>query len=290
MAAGDSDRIHQTWTWALERFARAGRITTTILRDGTAAELPAQSHDALPWTIRALRTLNDRDLVNRYRPFLETIVKQFAEDVVETATGIMRRALLGIRDAVRYRASAYNITMLAMLSDDLDALGLTNPFRAVRYDRILVDRYWTGTHFRADLFGDHFSSEANLFPFWCGVIDDRGMWERVVKTIRELQLTNPFPIRYAPERRMFPVLWHAALFLPNYQGTTVWTWLGAIYLQLCRRFKTIVPEEERAFQQMIVRFRTFPELLSPNGSWYRTLFYTADDGMIWAALALTVIS
>lgn len=287
---GFRERTRATWHWALNHFARRGRLTTTIHRSGRIVNFPSESHDALPWLLRALRELGDETLVAAHRPFLQETVARYAESVIDTATGAIRKALIGIRDAVRYRSSAYNVTMLGMLGSDLTALGLKNPFRAFDYRQILLDRYWTGTHFRADAYGDHFSSEANLFPFWTRLVDDRGMWRKVRETIRRLALTKPYPIRYAPEVRVLPVQWYNAFFTPNYQGTTIWTWLGAIYLQLTQRYNgDDTQPERRAFAEMIERHGTFPELLNPDGTWYQTPFYRADEGMLWAALFLDTV-
>lgn len=288
---GLRDRVRQSWAWALERFAANGKLTTTVHRWGRTMNFPSESHDALPWLLRALRDLGDQELLRTYRPFLEREVAWYAKRNVDTATGAIRRALVGIRDAVRYHASAYNLTMVGVLSQDLTALSFRNPFRAFNYREILIDRYWTGTHFRADVYGDHFASEANLFPFWTGLIDDRGMWEKIRAYIHALHLTEPYPIKYAPIARTLPAHWYFGIFAPNYQGTTIWSWLGAVYLQLCQKYRSPGQEEEqRAFTAMIERYGTFPELLSPDGSWYKTLAVRADDGMIWASMYLDLLN
>lgn len=288
---GARDRARASWVWALDRFARTGRITTTITQGGRPVNFPFESHDALPWILHALCALGDRALLEKYRPFLESQIQQYAETIVDTATGALRRAFAGIRDLVRYQASAYNTVMLGMLSRDLQILGLPNPFRAFDYGAILLQRFWTGTHFRADAIGDHFSSEANLFPFWTGLVDDAARWGKIHRTFHALGLTLQYPVRYAPEMHVFSARWDQTFILRNYQGTTIWTWLGAIYLQLAKRYGSPGrAKEEDAFRSMIERYGTFPEVLNPDGSWYRTTFYSSDEGMLWAALYLDLIS
>jgi hypothetical protein len=77
--------------------------------------------------------------------------------------------------------------------------------------------------------------------------------------------------------------------MPNYTGTTIWTWHGTFYLDLLQKFYQSDYDEEYAkFEQLIMRHKTYPELLNPDGSWYKAVFYSGDPGMVWAAIFLAL--
>lgn len=75
--------------------------------------------------------------------------------------------------------------------------------------------------------------------------------------------------------------------MPNYTGTSIWTWHGTFYLHSLKKFKR--PEykiEYEKFEKLIKRHKTYPELLNPDGTWYKSPTYSGDPGMVWAALFL----
>src|SRR5579862_375602 len=52
---GYRDRVVASWEWALERFERAGRMSTTIFYERFARDVYAYACDSLPMTLFALR-------------------------------------------------------------------------------------------------------------------------------------------------------------------------------------------------------------------------------------------
>lgn len=71
----------------------------------------------------------------------------------------------------------------------------------------------------------------------------------------------------------------------NYAGDTIWTWHGVYYLKLLRaRNHSETEAQEKSFATMIEQYQTFPELLNPDGSLYKSLIYKSSEGMVWAAL------
>jgi len=75
--------------------------------------------------------------------------------------------------------------------------------------------------------------------------------------------------------------------MPNYTGTTIWTWHATFYLHVLKKYKR--PEYDAQytrFGELISLHGTYPELVNPDGSWYYVPIYRADPGMVWAALYL----
>jgi len=92
-------------------------------------------------------------------------------------------------------------------------------------------------------------------------------------------------MKYTDKPDSFKYHWWAYIIMPDYASNTVWTWMGLLYLKLLKDsgskdYKT----EYSKFTQLIDRYKTFPELLHPDGSWYKTIFYKAEEGMIWSAI------
>jgi hypothetical protein len=80
--------------------------------------------------------------------------------------------------------------------------------------------------------------------------------------------------------------------MPNYQGTTAWTSLGSIYLQLLHHVDPAaarVPIER--YLTWIERDGTFWEVLDgATGQAYRSSFLTqSDESMLWSAIFLDLI-
>jgi hypothetical protein len=80
--------------------------------------------------------------------------------------------------------------------------------------------------------------------------------------------------------------------LPDYQGSTVWTSLGAIYLQLLRTVDPSLAASETArYVEWIERDGTYWEVLDARGRpWVgpRRLFI-GEESMLWSAIFLDVL-
>ena len=151
----------------------------------------------------------------------------------------------------------------------------------------LEEAYLNGSYFKADLGTNAFSAECSLLPFWLGIIKDEDKLRSLLRAIEEKRLQEPVALRYTDEPRAFRYRWWARTIMRDYAGGTVWSWMGAMYLDLLARAGAPEEARERAkFDAMIGRIGAFPELLRPDGTLYETPFYRAERGMIWAALYL----
>jgi hypothetical protein len=87
-------------------------------------------------------------------------------------------------------------------------------------------------------------------------------------------------------------VWLTRHVLPDYQGSTVWTSLGAIYLQLLRSVDPDLAAREIArYADWIEREGTYWEVLDGEGRpWVspRRLFI-GEESMLWSAIFLDVL-
>lgn len=288
IATGSAARAQATARWALGHYEYHGRITTCIDAHGRTFDAPTASVDALPWLLDTLIVCSVEPTPAQ-REFLQAALAQYCAKAVD-ADGLPREGQAELRDAVIYRQSAYALCMLEVLKRSARTLGLAAPvLERQDYPALLLGKYWNGAYFNADADTRAFSAECNLLPFWLGIINDPRMLDSVLRVVKEKHLTDPCPMRYTDLPAAFRYRWWAKLVMRNYAGTTIWSWMGALYLDLLARAGNPNYGAERAkFDAMLVRTGTFPELLNPDGTPYQTRLYRAGHGMLWAALYLAL--
>lgn len=291
---GYADRVHHTLAWALRHYRRAGAITLCIDKAGNTFNAPAKkSVDALPWLLHSL-VVSDYPLNKSEQIFLNQQLKKYCKTFLDPATGELRKIRYAeMRDAVNYDRSAYAVALIARMITCTEQLGLHKfPFEAAYYQRELLTRYWTGEYFQADRQSNVYSSECALMPFFLGVIDDADKAGRTFDYITKAGVNKRWPLEYCANSEDFHYRPGMGKWsMPNYTGTTIWTWHGTFYLHLLNRYHR--PEYEQQytnFTQLIETTGTYPELINPDGSWYKAPFYMADPGMVWAALFLELPS
>ncbi len=103
---------------------------------------------------------------------------------------------------------------------------------------------------------------------------------------------DPYPLRYETARRPEREVWLTRHVLPDYQGSTVWTSLGAIYLQLLGAVDPAVAAREiERYAAWIERDGTYWEVLDHRGRpWVspRRLFI-GEESMLWSAIFLDAL-
>jgi hypothetical protein len=296
---GEGDRVHASLAYALGAWTRRrSHVTTTINYGDWPADVFEYGVDSLPLLLAALRAVDAADLVERHRDWLAAEVAWYAERVVDPATGLVRadRTYSAHRDTVVNRSTAYGNTMVALLAKTLAETGwFTSPLARHLdgdHDRLLRDHFWVGDRFR-DRFGDEsVSGEANVWPFYAGVVTDREMLRSSLAHLEANGFADPYPLRYETVRRPAREVWFTRHVLPNYQGTTIWTSLGAIYLQLLRSVDPgAAAREIERYRAWIERDGTYWEVLDGRGRpWVspRRLFI-GEESMLWSAIFLDVL-
>jgi hypothetical protein len=289
---GHRERVVRSWAWGLERFQRAGRITTTIFNRRFARDVYAYACDSLPLLLHGLQAARAEHLIDRHRELLTREIHRFADIVFDPQLGMARTDgyFSGPRDCMTGRSTVFANTMIALLGRTLDQLpALPNPFRGHDLAAVLWQQHWMGDHFRDSLCRDTPSGDANVWPFFFEVVTDRQMQRRALMTLEDRGFSRPIPLRYFPTRLPEAELPVPRLVTPNYQGDPCWTQLGPAYLHVLKAVDRPLMEWHRAnVAALIERDQNYLELYTTDSKPYRgrAFLYQADEGMIWASMFL----
>lgn len=289
---GERERVVASWAWALERFDRAGRITTTIFARRYPRDVYAYACDSLPFLLHALRAADAGHLIARHRQLLAREVDRYCETVFDPELGLARPNgyFSGPRDCMTGRSTVFANTCLALLGDLLAGEPrLPNPLRGHDLRAKILEQYWMGDHFRDALDRDLPSGDGNVWPFFFGVFTDGQLRRQALATLERRGFTRPLPLRYFERRLPDSELPAARAFTPNYQGDPSWTQLGPAYLHVLASVDRRQMQRERATAAAFIeRDGNYLELYDTDGKPYRgrAWLYHADEGMIWAAMFL----
>ena len=299
---GEAERVHTSLAYALATWERRrSHVTTTIHRFDRPADVYDYGVDSLPLLMAALRSAGAGDLVLRHRAWLGREVLHFSSRVVDPLTGLVRadRKYSAHRDTVTNRSNTYGNSMVALLAKTLGERPeweLPDPLARHfdgDYGRLLRDHFWLGDRYRDAIGSDATSGEANLWPFYTGVEGSFEMLRQALDTLEKEGYTSPLPLRYETSRDPAKEVWLTRHLLPDYQGSTVWTSLGAMFLQLQR---SVAPrrasEGIERYTELVERDGTFWEVLDPGSlrCWVsprRVLI--GEEAMLWSAIFLDLL-
>jgi hypothetical protein len=289
---GERERVVRSWAFGLERFARAGRITTTIFRRRHPRDVYAYGSDSLPLLLYGLREAGASHLIQRHRALLAAEIERYHQKVFDPELGLARTDgyFSGPRDCMTGRSTVFANTMIALIARLLDdEPSLPNPFKGYDLPAAMLAQHWTGDYFRDALCRNLPSGDGNVWPFFFGLFPDRDMRRRAFDTLEARGLTRPIPLAYFERRLSECELPVPRAFTPNYQGDPCWTQLGPAYLRVLADVDRPRMEAHRsAMAALIERDGNYLELYTKSGKPYRGrgLFYFADEGMLWAAMFL----
>jgi hypothetical protein len=304
------ERLLSTLTWAIRTWqARGSHVTTTInplLR--WPVDIFHYGVDSLPLLLASLRTLQADGgptgdaaaaLAHEHRAWIAGEVEHFVGEVVDPATGLVRsdRHFSAHRDTFKNGSTAYANTMVAVLARTIAETGwgpdLLSRHFGGDWGLLLWRHFWLGDRFRDRLGSDDTSGEANVWPFFSGLIDDRAMLAAALATLQREGYTAPFPLRFEATHRVDRLVPAYRLWSADYQTTTSWTSLGSIYLSLLRRVDpgTAAVELDR-MRALIERDGTFWEVLDARGEPWRSRsrLSVSDVSMLWGAILLETLT
>jgi hypothetical protein len=296
---GYGRRLHDSLAYALDVWTkRHSHITTTIHYFDRPGDVFDYGVDSLPLFMAALRAADATDLVERHRAWLEAEIGHFSRTVVDPATGLARsdRTFSAHRDTVVNRSNAYGNTMVALLAKAITETGwFASPLERHfdgDYGRLLLEHFWAHDHFRDALGDDTVSGEANIWPFYAGVVDDPAIVGPALAYLDAHGFCDPYPLRYETRRRPEREVWLTRHLLPDYQGTTVWTSLGSMYLQVLRTVEPALAATETArYVEWIERDGTFWEVMDSRGrNWVSPRWLNiGEESMLWSAIFLDAL-
>jgi len=293
---GHRQRVLGSLAYALDIWTkRRHHVTTTIHYFDRPGDVFEYGVDSLPLLLAALRATGATDLVTRHALWLQAEVDHFYAMVVDPATGLVRsdRKFSAHRDTVVNRSNASGNTMVALLAKTIEETGwLESPFQRHfegDYGRLLLEHFWADDHFRDALGDETVSGEANIWPFYSGVIGDPDLVAPALGYLAANGFCDPYPLRYETSRRPEREVWLTRHVLPDYQGSTVWTSLGSMYLQVLKTVDPVLAASETArYVEWIERDGTFWEVMNAQGqNWVSPRWIMiGEESMLWSAIFL----
>ena len=288
---GHGPRVEASLAWALDAWARQGRVTTTIFAGRRPADVYTFGIDSLPFLLLSLESGGYEALVRRHAGWLGPEIVRYGLEALDRRTGLVRedRGFSTHRDTVRTASNCYANTMLVALDGVLRRTGwFPSPIPADATDR-LIEAFWRGDHFSDRPDRDEVTGDANIFPFWLGAVPDALGLAAALTALERAGLTRPVPLRYAARRDRASEDRVQGLFVPDYQGSAIWTSLGTMYLALLRRVDPPTAAAALAgYARLVERDGTLREVLTHDLRPYRGRFglYLADEAMLWASILL----
>ncbi len=279
--------VRQSLSYALGQFEKYGKIKTKISSTGLPIDIFHLAPDSLALLIRTLTVTKNNDLIGKYKRFLNREIKRYYEVMIDKTTGLVKGGYFSsVKDHAIRNSSIYDNSMIAYLGENLDKLSLINPFKKIDLKKDLLKIFWTGNYFRDTINKDEVTGDANIYPYWLEIFDDKKMMEKSFASMERAGLTDPYPLKYSANRKG-PFVKVMNFLTPNYQGDTIWMQNGLIYLQL---LSTVNKNEFKKYfdiyKNLIEKNNNFIELFHSNGSIYKTFFYKADEGLLWCSIFL----
>jgi hypothetical protein len=157
---------------------------------------------------------------------------------------------------------------------------------------LLKRHFWKGDRFRDRIGAEQTSGEANIWPFFAGVIDDHEMQAAALATLQRDGYTAPYPLRFDIADRRDRLVFVYRFLSPDYQTTTSWTSLGSIYLSLLREVAPVLGASElERMARLVERDGTFWEVLDAQGRRWRSGngLSISDRAMLWGAILLETL-
>jgi len=286
---GYEKEVHLTLKYALNRFRRSGKIMTSITPSGRPFDFPTYAVDSLPWLIHSIKL--SKFSYYTYQDLLNKEIERFYHKVINPNTGLVRtdKSFSSIKDFAIRKSSCYDNCMVAMLARDLQSMSLVNPFTKFDYPGLIKRNFWNGEFFYDDLSQKYYvAGDANTFPFVLGIFNDREMLKSVVESIRKEGLDQPFPLKYTHSRSKAKFIWQE-VFLRNYEGDTIWTHMGPLYIKAISTVdKAYAMDLKKRYTHWIEYHHNYLEVFTSHGKPYSTPFYLTDRGMLWAVNYLTL--
>lgn len=289
---GYEDKVRRTLSHVLGVYSK-DRLTTTITPKGKCIDVFQYSPDSIAYLVRCLKLGGDKQLISQYQDFIDKEVEKCYNTCFDESTSLIRsdKEFGSMKDSTRRHCSTYDNTMLAMLSADLNHIGLNNPFRDYDIKTAMKDVLWNGEYFYDDIHNyDVVTGENNTFPYWTGVFTDPDMIKSSIRKIREAKLDDPFPLKYSSES-LGKQMWWRKLLVSDYQTHSIKTHMGAIYIHVVKSIDPdLAGQYIDKYKEKIEEHGTYLENFSADGEPLDTSFYYTDEGNLWAANYVTLVN
>ena len=284
---GKKKRVLQTLNYALSHYEKYGAIKTFINVKGKPVDFPnIYSPDSLAYMLRSVRVVKNKELRERFKPFLQREVYRFYNEAIQKITGEIKRKIHfgGMRDHSKRDSSCYDNVMAGVVSREADLLGLDNPLKRFNYEKILIEKFWTGEYFRDDQSSKTLSADANIYPFWLDIIKNKQKLVKTIISIKKENLDKPFPIKYVSKNKKKGKTIFAERLVEDWESDAIWPMSGLPYTDIVSRVdKKIARKHIDQYRRLIEHYGTFLEVYDRKGKPYHSKVYSCDEGMIWVA-------
>jgi len=281
----DKERLRATMSYALERYAAHGKITTSITpgNDGAPFDFPVFGVDSLPFLLRGLRCANDKRIVSDHKEFLKIEIERW-EAIVLNNDGFVKRNVhfSSMRDHAIRSSSCYDNAMVLLLKQEANALGLRTNVKLTAAK--FIKEFWNGRFLNDERDKEVLGGDANVVPWWLGVVDDKKKAKTCLQALHELRMDLPIPLSYSESSTVAPKMIGHEFFVPSWERDGRWMQLGLMYVDVATKLKMPWADEVIAsVRSNIERNQNVLEVFTPEGRPYTSAFYHADESMLWGA-------
>jgi len=292
---GYTGEVEHTLKYVMKIYNQHQKITVAINTEDGPYNFPeVYSPDSVAYLYRSLRIAKAKTLIKEYQEFLNDQLRIFETEVLDKtskAGRLQEKHFSGMRDHVNATNLCYDMIMACMLCDEVDKInhmmGKTFIFNVLKkYDlrNQLIKQYWNGKYFNDALEDKYCSGHANTYPYFLDVIKDKNMLRLSMWSIQDHNLDKPFPLKYGHSSKT-RFIWHE-IFAPNWEKNTMWAMLGLAYIEVLSKVdKKKAVEHLEQYTDSISKNHCFIELYSRHRP-YKSLFFSADDSMLWASMYL----
>ena len=292
---GRENEVRSTIAYALETFEQHGRVATMITPDGIAFDFPGYGPDSFALLLYTITHTDNQDVAKKHHAFLQKEADRFVKLVIDKKTKLpyAHKRFTCMRDHAKRRAACYDAVMVAVVARECERLRITFPYKEEEIQARIIEEYWNGTYFFQDMQKqDIVMGDANVFPFWTGIINDKTMLDQAMTAIAAAGLDDPFPLRYvsAADKSREKVSMHLAnLLVQDYETDSVWMHMGLCYLRVLagqdvKRFA----KHMHSYERLIRQHKTFLEVYDTHGDPLRRALYICDESMVWCATWLAL--
>ncbi len=290
---GYKDRVKSSIEWAMDKFMKNGHLTTTISREGFCYDVDTYGADTLPFVLHIINEINEPDLLQKYKKFLNSEINYYYSLVYDPKLRMVNPLkLFSIpKDMIKIRNTTVANTFMLFLVKQLEGLkGFDNPFPDFdSLKKVFMKAFWRIDHFANDRgFKERVdSSDANIWPFWTGVVEDKYKLSQSLKWIQKLRFDRPLPIKYHNKNYDHLANFFSRIVVPNYQGNSIWTMNAPLYIELVNNVEPLYARQVLTrFVKSIESWHNYFEVLTPDGTGplQGRLGFRSGSAMLWASL------
>ncbi len=284
---GYKKEVENTINYAMNIYMKKGRCTTQINSRGCALDFPSPTPESTSYMLNSIILTKNKYLIEKYKPFFKNKAKEIYSEDIDKTTGLVLKNKLfsSMKDFSKQKSSCYVNCFVGLLAENLKKIGVKSPFDKHNYKKLIMTYFWQGNYFIDDLSGKkNITGDANVFPFWTGLIKDKDVFKKSLRTIKKRKLDKPFALKY--NNKNDDMQWLAInLINTNYEHDTVWLHLAVCYFKVLDKFneKDELKKQLKIHKSLIEKQGSFFEVYKSSGEPFKSLVFEHDEAMIWCA-------